>query len=85
MCRVFCESILKGVPFVCYRLNQNKTKSAYDGLCYITSNTAREITAQPGNRTHGQLRVTAFHPSVQKVSDHPVDEDGGVWMPVHVC
>ena len=25
--RVFCEPILKGVPFVCYRLNQNKTVS----------------------------------------------------------
>ena len=24
MYRVFCEPILKGVPFVCYRLNQNK-------------------------------------------------------------
>ena len=43
--------------------------------------TAREIAAQPGNRTHGQLRVTAFHPSVQKVPDYQMDEDGGlVWF-----
>ena len=49
MYRVFCEPILKGVPFICYRLNQNKTESALDGLCYITSNRDtlnRIITAQ---------------------------------------
>ena len=45
---------------------------------------AQEITFQPGSRTHGQPRVKAFHPSVRMVSDHPVDEDGEVWMPVHV-
>ena len=25
MCRVFCEQIVKGVPFVCCKLYQNKT------------------------------------------------------------
>ena len=34
---------LKGVPFVCCRLNQNKSVSAYDGLCYITSNNFLKI------------------------------------------
>ena len=51
-------------------------KSSFESCKRISSGNCSRIAGQPGNRTHGQLRVTAFHPSVQKVSDHPVDEDG---------
>ena len=39
-------------------------KSSFDSCKWILL-AAQEITAQPFSRTHGQPRVTAFHPSVQ--------------------
>ena len=57
MYHVFCEPILKEVPFVCCRLNQNKSVSAYDDLCYITSN--RHIP--PHHHPNALQHTSAWH------------------------
>ena len=85
-CNVTLLIVVAGCCFAIHCTSALVTKThhliAANGYLQVT---AREKAAQLGNKTHGQPRVTAFHPSVQKGSDHPVDEDVGVLMPVHVC